>query len=218
MRKICLFSTLLLLIPSAFGFSACGLLGGDIRIDLPDQTFPFSLDATLLKTSLEQQLGISLDGLTEIPAGYDVNQDFSFELDPQQVDFSDNPDLKKYIDAGKVNSVTVKYVQYTISTNSLNFSLPSLEMWLDGYDATGISASSQKVAVSGSINAGWTGTDEVQFTTDGRQILSDFLMSLKFAFIGKTDITVDTSVTRTIPSGQIDGQVTVGLYFTVSPL
>jgi hypothetical protein len=218
MKIVHVVTAFLLVSVTSFGIGACGLLGGDIRIDLPDQTFPFSLDAGLLRQSLEDNLGISLSGQTEIPAGYDIKQTFSFELDPQKVDFSDNQDLKKYIDAGKVSGVTVKYVQYTISTNSLNFALPSLEMWLDGYDATGITASSEKVAVSGSIAAGWMGTDEVQFTTDGRQILSDFLMSLKFAFIGKTDVTVDTSVTRTIPSGQIDGQVTVGLYFTVSPL
>ncbi len=218
MKKMHALSAVLLVALTALGFSSCGLLGGDIGIDMPDQTFPFSLDAGLLRQSLEQQLEISLDGLTEIPVGYPVNQTFPFELDPQKVDFSDNADLKKYIDAGKVSGVTVKYVQYTISTNSLNFALPSLEMWLDGYDATGITASSKEVAVSGSIAAGWMGTDEVQFMTDGRQILSDFLMSLKFAFIGKTDITVDTSVTRTIPTGLIEGQVTVGIRFTVSPL
>jgi len=212
-----------LLLTAIYGLAlagpGCGLLdSSDIWIDLPDQSFEFSLDADLLKQAIEAELGVSLDGLTKIPAELDLQKTFAFELPPERIDLSDEEQLKDYIAAGKVNDVKIKYVQYTINNNTLNLGIPSLEMWMDQHDAVEITDSSEKIAVTKTIEPGWSGTDEVSFTEGGRQKLSDFLMSLKFCFIGRTEITIDTNVDRMIPTGVMDGIVKVGIKFSVDPL
>jgi len=201
---------------STFGVqSGCGL---PIRIDLPNQTFAFSLNASDLVSAVEEELNVNLQGLDTIPAHININESFEIPLPPQKVDLSDNADLKKYIEAGAVQSVTVKFVDYTVEQNTLNFDLPAVDMYMDNHSADIITASSKKIAVTQPIAAGFTGTDNVSFTTGGRQTLSDFLLSLKFTFLGLVDVHVDTSKTRTIPKGLLNGKLTVGLYFTVEPL
>jgi len=200
--------------------AGCGLLdsSGGIRIDIPDQTFDFSLDASALVSQLETQLGISLQGQTEIPTGVDINQSFTVDVPPAPVDLSDNQDLKKYIDAGKVKGVTVKYVRVDVVSNSLNYDIPQVEVYLDNVNASGITSSSSLIGVTSEIPAGQIVNGELGFTTDGRQILSDYLLSLSFAFLARTEVTIDTSVSRLVPAGQLAGKITLGLYFTVDPL
>ncbi len=198
-------------------WQGCGLLDSPIRIDLPDQTFSFSVDASSLRSQLEQELGVSLSGQTTIPAQLNLNQTFNLDLPAQQIDFSDEQDLKQYLDAGKIKSVTVKYVQYSLTTNTLNYPVPALEIWLDEAGVSTIGAASKKIAQTEQVPAGQTGNGDLLFTTNGRQILSDFLLGLKFAFLGRTEITIDTSVSRNIPAGQLAGSVTIGLYFSVDP-
>ncbi len=199
----------------------CGLLDSEatVTVDVPDQTFSFSLDAGQVRSQIEQACSCTLQG-GEIPQGVNLNQTFTVELPAQAIDLSQNPDLQKYKDQlDKVKAVTIKYVRYTLSQNSLNFDLPAAELWIGALSATSINHSSaKKIAVLPSIAAGFTGTGEVNFVTGGRDTLSSFLLSLQFALLGKADITVDTSKTRTVPNGQLAGSVTIGLSFKVAPL
>jgi len=199
---------------------ACGLLDSStgIRLDIPNQNFSFSLNADSLRTQLEQAAGVSLSGLAEFPAQVNLKQTFTLDLPAQQVDLSENQDLKKYIDAGKVKGVTVKFVKYNIDSNTLNYPLPALSIWLDNHGATQIGASSKEIARSPQIPAGQTGENELAFTPNGREVLSDYLLGLKFALLGQGQVTIDTTQSRAIPAGQISGSVTIGLYFTVDPL
>lgn len=203
------------------GFAGCGLLDSEatVPIDLPDQTFSFALDASQVRSQIEQACSCTLQG-NEIPQGVNVNQTFSVDLPAQAIDLTQNPDLQKYQNQlDKVKSVTVKYVRYTLSQNTLNFDLPSAELWVGALNATSIhDASAKKIAVLPSIAAGSTAPGEVSFVTGGRDTLSSFLLSLQFALLGKADITVDTSKTRTVPGGQLSGSVTIGLSFRVAPL
>ena len=63
-----------------------------------------------------------------------------------------------------------------------------------------------------------TGEGEVQFTPDGRQIMSVYMLSFEFAMLGITTYTIDTAVTRTIPQGIMQGKVKIELSFKVDPI
>ena len=218
---------------------ACGLFGATdgITISLPTQEFDFDLNANQARDQLEQAINEQLQGLTidlsgetEIPQQVcdaqgancinvpTVEETFTFDLPAQQVDLSDQSDLKKYVAAGKVKAVTIKFISYDITSNSLNFDLPAIDLYLDALDSTEISDSSDLIAVVPSIGAEVTGEGEVQFTNDGRQIMSNYMLGYKFAMLGRTTLTLDTAVTRTIPQGQMIGKVKIGLEFTVDPL
>lgn len=216
----------ILAFPLALLTAGCGMFdsaSAGIAINVPTQTFEFDLDAGVVKAELQQYLddnGIPVDltGKTEIPSEVpDFQQTFTLETPPEQVDLSNEQDLKKYIEAGKVKSVKVKSVIYIIEQNSLNFDVPRLDMFMGGIDAQDTSEASL-VAVVDSIAAGWTGQDNVQFPEDGREVMSNYLLGYKFAFIGKVDIAIDTAVTRTIPSGVLAGRVEVSVQFTVDPI
>jgi hypothetical protein len=220
------------------GVGGCGLLdsASGITISLPTQEFDFDLNADQARSQLEQALNdqlpqgfdLDLSGQSEIPTEVCVGQQcqpvpavqetFTFDLPAQQIDFSDNQDLKRYVEAGKVKDVKIKFISYNIASNSLNFNLPEVELYMDALGAAQITASSDKIAVLPAVNAGVTGEGNVQFTTDGRQIMSNYLLGYKFAMLGRTSYTIDTAVTRTIPQGQMVGKVQIGLEFTVDPI
>ncbi len=234
-----------LLIGLAFLVSLAGLVGGcglldatdGITISLPTQEFEFELDANQARSQLEQALndqlpqGMTLDltGEEEIPQqvcdGQDncvdvptVEQTFTFDLPPQQVDLSDEDELKKYVEAGKVREVTIEFVNYDLTQNSLNFNLPEIELYMDAIEAEEISDSSDEVAVLPAIEAGQTGEGQLQFTQNGRQIMSNYLLGYTFAMLGRTSYTIDTAVTRTIPQGMLRGVIAMQLSFKVDPL
>jgi hypothetical protein len=215
----------------------CGLLDSSagITISLPSQEFDFELNANQARDQIEQAINDQLQGLTidltgetEIPQQVcdgascvnvpTVQEDFTFDLPAQQVDLSDQADLKRYVEAGKVKEVKIKSISYDITSNSLNFDLPAMDLYMDALDSTEISASSDLVAVVPSIGAEVTGEGEVQFTTNGRQIMSNYLLGYAFAMLGRANYTLDTAVTRTIPQGQMIGKVKIGLEFTVDPI
>ena len=223
---------------SAF-FSGCGLLdsAGGITISVPTQEFDFDLNADSIRGELQQAIndelqgGVSVDltGEDEIPQQVcdaqnncvdvpTIKQSFTFDLPAQQIDLSDQDELKKYVEAGKVTDVTIKFVNFEIQSNNLNFDLPEAELFMDALGASQITDSSDKIAVLPSIQAGSTSGVDVQFTNDGRQIMSGYLLGFKFAMLGRSTVSVDTAVTRTIPKGRMIGKVKIGLSFTVDPL
>jgi hypothetical protein len=199
----------------------CGLLGAadEIWIGPITQTFDFDLNANDIRTLLATQLQIDLTGLTEFPAGVNVQQSLDMETPPEKVDLTGEQDLKKYVEAGKVNHVKIESVKYNISQNTLNYDLPDMEMYMDDYEVTKINtATSKLIATLPTITAGTTGPGEVQWAPDGQNILSDFLMSFKFAIIGKATVEIDTTRNRAIPAGQMAGTVEVKVKFSVDPL
>ncbi len=221
------------------GISGCGLLdsAGGITISVPDQEFDFDLNADSIRGELQQAINdelqggvtVDLSGKDEIPQQVcdaqnncvdvpAVKESFTFDLPAQQIDLSDQEELKKYVEAGKVTDVTIKYVNFEIESNSLNFDLPEVELFMDALGVSEITDSSDKIAVLPSIHAGDTNGVEVQFTNDGRQIMSGYLLGFKFAMMGRTTVSIDTSVTRTIPKGLMKGKVKIGLSFTVDPI
>ncbi len=229
---------------SAAGLTGgCGLLDAatdGITISLPTQEFDFDLNANQARDQLEQALNdqmpagytIDLSGLNEIPDQVcddsnppvcvdmpTVEETFEFELPAQDVDLSDQEDLKKYVAAGKVKAVTIESISYDITENSLNFALPALDLYMDDLGTTEISdTSSKKVAVVPSIGAGVTGEGQVQFTPNGREDMSRYMLRFEFAMLGITTYTIDTAVTRTVPQGIMLGKVKIKLSFTVDPI
>ncbi len=222
-----------------FLFSGCGLLdaGGGISVSLPEQSFDFSLDADQARGQLQAYLDaqgapydqIDLAGMTEIPAEVcdgsvcvDVptfSETFEVEIPGQQIDLSDEEELRQYVESGKVKSVTIEYLQFVIDQNTLNFDMPSLDLYMDQLGTTALADSSDLIGKVPSIQAGSTDEGELQFTADGRDIMSNYLIpGLQFAMLGETQISVDTAVTRTIPGGQLSGQIKLKLKFTVDPL
>ena len=186
-----LFSVFASLGLSVLLISSCGLLdGGGISVSLPEQSFDFSLDADQARGQLQAYLDgqgapydqIDLNGLEEIPAEVcegsvcvDVptfSETFEIEIPGQQVDFSDEDELKKYVEAGKIKSVSIEYVQFVIDENSLNFNMPSLDLYMDQLGTSAIADSSDLIGRVPSVQAGSTEEGELQFTTDGRQIMS----------------------------------------------
>ena len=200
----------------------CGLLDAadEIWIGPITQTFEFDLDANDVRTLLEVQLGVSLAGQTEFPAQLgNIDMDLEFDTPPEKVDLTGNDKLKKYVDAGHVKSVKIDSVTYNITQNTLNYDLPLLQMYMDDYEATGITDGvSQLVATLPVITAGDTGPGAVQWASNGQSILSDYLMSFKFAIIGRASVEIDTNKTRAIPAGQLAGLVEVQVKFSVDPL
>jgi hypothetical protein len=224
--------------------AGCGLLDSTagLTIRLPDQEFEFYLDANVIRGQLETAIGkeynatISLAGLTEIPACIPSQEDCVYDLaganaykkkldfEPpefpvQQIDLSDQKDLKDYLDAGKISSVEIESISFEPSKNTLNFDLPVIDMLMDQYGVSVITESTtKKIAEVPSIRAGSTDHQGVRFTTNGRSIMSGYLLSLKFSLLAKTSFSIDTKVDRTIPVGELRGKVKVTLKFTVNPL
>jgi hypothetical protein len=215
--------------------SGCGIFDSastGIEIDVPEQTFPFDIDLSDIRGELQEVVNeqirdtgqtLDISGLEELPeevAGYSltVQHTFELELPAEQVDVSNDPDLKKYIEAGKVKEVTIKYVRASFTTNTLNFDTPEIDLYMDDHGTTQIAATSVKVAIIPVIQAGSTASVDLEFTPNGRQTMSDYILSYKFAVMAKLTVTIDTSVTRTIPTGILAGQVELGLRFTVDPL
>jgi hypothetical protein len=199
----------------------CGLLDAadEIWIGPITQTFEFDLDANDVRALLEAQLGVSLAGQTEFPAQLgDIQRTLEFETPPEKVDLTGEEDLKKYVDAGNVKNVRIESVKYDISQNTLNYDLPNLEMYMDDHSVSGLTQNSQLIATLPVITAGTTGPGAVQWAPNGQSVLSDYLMSFKFAIIGKATVEIDTNKTRAIPSGQMAGVVEVKVKFSVDPL
>ena len=222
--------SLMLCLVLAFGAGGCGLLDSttEIRVELPVQEFDFELDASIVKAQLQayldsQGIGIDISGMQELPADVagvplTIQQTFELELPPEQVDLSDEEDLRQYIESGKIKSVKIKFIRADIATNSLNFQTPEIEMWMDDLSATGITANSDQVAIIPSIAAGATGEVDLEFTPGGRDTMSNYLLSYQFALMAMVAITIDTSVTRTIPDGLLQGKLKISLEFTADPL
>ena len=198
----------------------CGLLDAadEIWIGPITQTFDFDLDANDVRTLLETQLSISLAGLTEFPAGVDVQQSLELETPPEKVDLTGEEDLKDFVEAGKVKNVRIESVKYNISQNTLNYDLPNLKMYMDDHDVNGLTQASQLVATLPIITAGATGPGEVQWAPNGQSILSDYMMTFKFAIIGVATVEIDTAQNRAIPAGQMAGTVEVKVKFSVDPI
>ncbi|MBN2493094.1 MAG: hypothetical protein JXR96_00780 [Deltaproteobacteria bacterium] len=219
--------------------AGCGLLDATsgISISLPEQSFDFSLDANQARTQLQQFLAsqgpplnqIDLTGQTEIPAQVcdggvcvdvpRINETFEIELPAQQVDLSNEPDLRDYVAAGKVKSVYPEYIKYELDANTLNFDLPSADIYMDQHGTQTLGDSADYIARLDSIQAGSTAPGDLQFTSDGRDLMSSHIIpGLKFSMLGKAGVTVDTDQTRTIPGGQLSGRIKVKLKFTVDPI
>jgi len=198
----------------------CGLLDAadEIWIGPITQTFEFDLDANDVRTLLEAQLSISLDGLTEFPAGVNVQQSLELETPPEKVDLTGEEDLKRYVEAGNVKNVRIESIKYNISQNTLNYNLPNLEMYMDDHDVSGLTQASQLIATLPPIIAGTIGPGEVQWAPNGQSILSDYMMSFQFAIIGVATVEIDTAQNRAIPSGQMAGTVEVKVKFSVDPI
>jgi len=198
----------------------CGLWEAtdEIWIGPITQTFDFDLDANDVRTLLEAQLQVDLTGLTEFPAGVNFADSLELETPPEKVDLTGEEKLKKYVDAGNVKSVRIESVSYNITQNTLNYDLPNLEMYMDDHDVTGLTQASQLIATLPVITAGTTGPGAVQWAPNGQSILSDYLMSFKFAIIGKATVEIDTNKTRAIPAGQMAGTVEVKVKFSVDPI
>jgi len=148
----------------------------------------------------------------------DIKRTLELETPPEKVDLTGEEDLKKYVDAGKVKNVKIESIKYNIAQNTLNYDLPDMEMYMDDYEANEITASSKLIATLPTITPGTTGDGEVQWAPDGQSILSDLLMSFKFAIIGKATVEIDTKKNRAIPAGQIAGTVEVKVKFSVDPI
>ncbi len=231
---------ILLAVSAALALGGCGLLDmndGGITITLPAQEFDFDLDANQAKAQLQAYLAtqppplnsLDLTNQTEIPAEVcaggtcvpvpRIQETLEFETPAQQIDLRDEPDLKNYIQAGKVKKVNIDYIEYQVATNTLNFNLPALELFLDDHGTTSVQPDSAKIARLPEIAAGATPSNRVQFTVDGRQLMSDYLIQdFAFAFMAQGALGFDTNVTRTIPGGRLVGKVTVQVSFQVDPL
>jgi hypothetical protein len=166
----------------------------------------------------EQGIHVNISGLTELPPEVGTIQEtFEFETSPEKVDVSGEEDLKKYVEAGNVKSVKIKYITLKISENSFNFDLPELQVFMGDHSITD-STSASKVAVAQSVPKQFVGDQTIEFTPNGNEIMSNLLLSYKFAVIGKALISIDTNETRTIPAGVMKGKVVVGMKFAVDPL
>ncbi len=225
MKKLILVLAVPLTIVAALAIAevsgGCGLLDAadEIWIGPITQTFEFDLNADDVRALLEARLGTSLAGQTEIPAQLgDIHETLEFETPPEKVDLTGEEKLKEYVEASKVKNVKIESVKYNITQNSLNYDLPNLEIYMDAYEATGITGASQLVATLPVIAAGTTGPGAVQWAENGQDILSGYLMSFKFAIIGKATVEIDTDKTRAIPAGQMAGMVEVKVKFSVDPL
>ena len=139
-------------------------------------------------------------------------------LGPEKVDLTGEEDLKRYVEAGNVKNVRIESVKYNISQNTLNYDLPNLEMYMDDHDVNGLTQASQLIATLPPITAGTIGPGEVQWATNGQNILSDYMMLFKFAIIGVATVEIDTAQNRAIPSGQMAGTVEVKVKFSVDPI
>lgn len=226
MKKLMIVLTVPMMIVAALTVAqvtgGCGLwdAADEIWIGPITQTFDFDLDANDVRALLEHELGVSLAGQTEFPAELgDIQHTLEFETPPEKVDLTGEEDLKKYVDAGNVKNVRIESVKYDITQNTLNYDLPDMEMYMDAYEATGITDGvSQLIATLPVITAGTTGPGAVQWAPNGQSILSNYLMSFKFAIIGKATVEIDTSKTRAIPAGRMTGLVEVKVKFSVDPL
>jgi hypothetical protein len=209
---------LLLVVAGSIGlWGACGLLeaASSITIGPFTQSFPIALDANGLKSQIETQIGQPIPGNT-LPPG--INVTIPLPIPAQQVDLSTRSELKDYKNQlNKIKSVEVTVINLNAESNSLTFELPAADLYLGDLNVTDIDGA-KKFAVTPKIPAGSTGVNAIQFTTDGRKTLSDFMLELKFAFLGQVNVVINSDTNNTIPAGVLSGQVQIGVKFTVDPL
>lgn len=216
------------------GLSAtgCGLMEtlDGVIITLPTQEYHFYLDVTQARKQLEQRireetdLDVDLSGETipqqlcnqdqcvEIPT---IKEVFEIEIPAQRIDLSQSEQLL-YIDLDQIKSVAVETFLLDIQTNSLNFDLPSIEIYMDDLTKENISSQhSHKIAELPPVPAHVVGEERVLFTPQGQRILSNYLLSLQFAIGAVANFSIDTEKNDSIPDGILEGNVKIGMNFTI---
>ena len=153
-------------------------------------------------------------GCVEVPI---IKEDFTIELPPQRLDLSHAEQLKD-IYQGRLRAVEINYLNYILDQNTLNFDLPSIEIFMDGVEAELITENSSRIAVVPATPAGQTGEGQLLFAPGGQKALSDFLLSLKFAMLTLAHFSVDTSVNDALPAGLLQGKIRVSVNFIVDPI
>ncbi len=176
----------------------CGLFDSSSGswIDVPEQTVDFDLN-----------IGLAQISSLQAPA----QQTVTIELPATQFDLSSEQTLKDY---AKPNAVKIRYLNYSITTNTSNIDLPAFDIFMDSYDATVIGDSSIEVAQLPVIQASQVGSGEVIFVEGGKEAMSNFLLGLMFTVLGRAEVTID-AVT---PTGQLTGQLLIGVSLRVKPL
>ena len=219
-----------------FGFfqSSCGLLESakGIKITLPTIEYHFDLNVEQILMQLEQKVfeltGMEVDlsgaeipeqvcnpqGCVDIPI---IQETFSIELPPQRVDLSHAEQLKNIYE-GRLRAVEINYLNYILDFNSLNFDLPSIEIYMDGVEAELITENSARIAEVPATQAGQTGEGQLLFAPGGQKALSDYLLSLKFAMLTLAHFSIDTAVNNALPAGLLQGKIRVSMNFIVDPI
>lgn len=194
----------------------------ELCINLPTFTVPFSVDAADLIEEIEQWLTaegnpMNLDGLGELPAGAGtVQQTFGLTGDILAFDLTADPDLSPYAQAGKVLAVEVSAIATEIADNTFTPDAVEAEYLAGPPDAALRSDCTLFGACS--IPAGMTGPLEVSYSAGGSDVLRQRLLDLTFSLLAVTSWTIDTDVSRALPSGTIEARLEIDMVFTVEPL
>ena len=167
-----------------------------IWIDVPEQTVDFDLN-----------IGLAQISSLQAPA----QQTVTIELPATQFDLSSEQTLKDY---ASPNAVKIRYLNYSITTNTSNIDFPPFDIFMDSYEASTISNASIEVAQLPAIQAGQVGNGGVKFVEGGKEAMSNFVLGLKFTVLGRADVTIDTVT----PTGQLTGQLLIGVSLRVKPL
>ena len=178
---------------------ACTFLMGGLCDDLGQITFTIEHDTQEFTLDVDQALAENSDKIDvwdTLPVGQCIKlSDFLTEgleifPDPMNVDLGDNASeggqVAQY--RNHIEEVKIKELQIIITANSLSFALPAVELHAGPHGAT--KAELKWVAATESIPAAFTGTKDVEVTSDPVSIVGSALeddMRFSFSFYSAYD-------------------------------
>ena len=177
-------------------------------------TVPEGEDVEAARALIQQYLGDHAneenwpDGMADLKLDVPLLQTFP-------VDLSTNAQVSQA--AETLSAVAVDRLELQFLANSVNYAIPSFHFFAvsdgvtlpeaDAFDMNSLPEGVQQIGTMTGVAAKSTGSFELVYTADGKQLLSDALRALKFNIAIFTELTFDTQQEGgLVPSGAVEVQ------------
>ncbi len=177
-------------------------------------TVPEGQDAQAARDLIQQYLGEYADEENWPDGLDDLKLDVPL-LETFPVDLSTNPQVSQA--AGTLSAVAVDRLELQFLANSVNYAIPSFHFFTvddgvtlpeaDAFDMSNLPAGVKQIGTMTGVDAKSTGSFQLVYTDEGKQLLSDALKALKFNIAIFTELTFDTQQDGgLVPSGAVEVQ------------
>ena len=177
-------------------------------------TVPEGQDADAARALIQEYLGDHAseenwpDGMAELKLDVPILETFP-------VDLSTNAQVSQAADT--LSAVAVDRLELQFLANSVNYAIPSFHFFTvddgitmpdaDAFDMNNPPAGVQQIGTMTGVPAKSTGSFELVYSADGKQLLSDSLKALKFNIAIFTELSFDTEQEGgLVPTGAVEVQ------------